>query len=130
MGKFSNLGATALALALSITMLVPLNARAYVETENEKGERDWLYTVYTDSDTGIRISHKDYDINRSGAISKSVSVLYLTTKAYTSHSFYTGADSAKFTNFRSNSKNLKVIIQSSIFNSLIIWWGKFEDAFF
>jgi len=99
MRKFPKLGATALALALSLTMVAPLSANAAIITNYDA---DGKVVSYTNEDTGKTSKHR-IDVIQDD------SVYTIATKSYNEVAYFnTTADVAKFTNFKSNKKALKV----------------------
>ncbi|WP_026492103.1 hypothetical protein [Butyrivibrio sp. XPD2002] len=116
MSKFLKLGATALAMALSITMLAPISANAYYERKYVK-DGNHTYTEYSDSDTKKTISDKDYVISEKALklgrlerfLAPKVKQITISTKSYGEEiTLVTSADVKKFENFKSNKKSLKV----------------------
>lgn len=133
MRNFSKIGATALAMALSVTMVAPISASAeIIETYEYDAAGNKVATTYTNEDTGESKSTKDiqevdwyydedteddvrkitnpsYSYELSNTLSRQRSSAVISTNSY-NESIYlsTTKDVAKFTNFRSNKKALKV----------------------
>ncbi|MCR5341812.1 MAG: hypothetical protein K6E70_00415 [Butyrivibrio sp.] len=111
MSKFSKLGATALALALSLTMVAPITANAQIIREYERDAKGNITnTTYRDEDTKKSMSEKDGYIVRdaSAALSKDPKYFYICTNSYDEYmDFETTKDVARFENFKGK-KGLKV----------------------
>ncbi len=104
MSKFSKLGATALALALSLTMVAPITANAEV-TWTKDGD----YKVYKNEDTKESKSDKDVGGNIEKLLKSEVKAVTITVNSYNEViDLETTNDVAKFENFKSNKKALKV----------------------
>ena len=129
MRKISKLSATALAMALSITLIAPLSANAQVirtwENDDKGFQKD---TTYTNEDTKKSLSEKDgfYTARRKYnpltdetidgirfALESELKTKTIATKSYNeTELFVTSADTAKLENFKSNKKGLKVKVIS------------------
>ncbi|WP_026658773.1 hypothetical protein [Butyrivibrio sp. AC2005] len=106
-------GAMALAAALTVTLVAPISANAEVISEYEydaNGRK--TNTKYTNEDTGESINTRDYDKYEgptASAVASERTALSICTNSYTEYlTFATTTDVAKFTNFKSNKKALKV----------------------
>jgi len=123
MRNFSKIGATALAMALSVTLVAPISASAeIIETYEYDASGKKVATTYTNEDTGESRSTKDlhdtsdyyededyYSDGLKSTLKKQISSAVISTNSYNeSIDLYTTKDVAKFTNFRSNKKALKV----------------------
>ncbi|WP_408071839.1 hypothetical protein [Butyrivibrio sp. JL13D10] len=138
MSRFSKVGATALALALSLTMVAPITANAEVNWTREKDgtkekeigydyEADkpiteqvdaYKYT-YTNEDTkeSFVVEKADEEDEASykiiNALESELKTFTIATKSYNeTKSFSTTVDVAKYANFKSNKKNLKIKVIS------------------
>ncbi|WP_026665652.1 hypothetical protein [Butyrivibrio sp. FC2001] len=111
MSKFSKLGATALALALSLTMVAPITANAQIIEEYERDAKGKVTnTTYRDEDTKKSLSTKDgyVVIDPAAALSKDPKYFYICTNSYDEYmQFNTTKDVARFENFKGK-KGLKV----------------------
>lgn len=111
MSKFSKLGAAALALALSLTMVAPITANAQIIEEYERDAKGKVTnTTYRDEDTKKSLSTKDgyYGIDPAAALSKDPKYFYICTNSYDEYmDFATTEDVARFENFKGK-KGLKV----------------------
>lgn len=133
MRNFSKIGATALAMALSVTLVAPISASAeIIETYEYDASGNKVATTYTNEDTGESRSTKDiqevswdydedteddvrkitnpsYSYGLSSTLARQRSSIVISTNSYNeSIGLYTTRDVAKFTNFKSNKKALKV----------------------
>ncbi len=119
MSKFLKLGATALAMALSITLVAPITANAEVTwTEDGDGNKTW-----TNENTKKSLSDKDYVIDEDGTklndyvahlmLDSKLKAKTIDTNSYNETvDLLTTVDVARFESFKSNNKALKVKVLS------------------
>ncbi|WP_026658519.1 hypothetical protein [Butyrivibrio sp. AC2005] len=108
-------GAMALAAALTITLAAPISANAEVITEYEYKDGVRSAKSYTNEDTKETLSTADYyGIGKSDVELHFPKTITIATNTYGNrHVFDTTADVAKFANFKSNKKALKVKVVST-----------------
>lgn len=110
MSKFLKLGATALAMALSITLVAPITANAEVTwTKDDKEAKTW-----TNENTKKSLAEKDYlgldDDTAKFVLASKLKAVTIDTNSYNElvEDLKTTADVARFESFKSNNKALKV----------------------
>ncbi|MCR5342558.1 MAG: hypothetical protein K6E70_04200 [Butyrivibrio sp.] len=116
MVKITKIGAAAIALALSITLITPISAKAEVIVEYERDANgDITNKTYKDEDTKESISEKDYTIYDPSAVKyvipKAVTISVGTYNSYIE--IKTTKDVAKFKNFKGSKKALKAKVIAS-----------------
>ena len=108
MRKVSKMGMTALALALSVTMIAPINAHAEI-MKNYDSATD-TYT-YVNEDTNEVVTYKkgEGEMRSESLLSEKSKVFYIPAgQYYEIPSISTTPDVQKFTDFKSGNKNLKL----------------------
>ncbi|MCR5342023.1 MAG: hypothetical protein K6E70_01495 [Butyrivibrio sp.] len=112
MKQFFKIGAAAMALALSVTMVTPLTANAEVIDTWEKDADGHEIHTFKNEDTGDSLSQKDYDIKLPQAknvLGSELKKLTITIGSFNEiQKFDTTRDVERFTNFRCSNKDLKV----------------------
>ncbi len=132
MRNIAKIGASALAMALSITMIAPISANAEVIAtwEYDENGKEKNYT-FTNEDTKVSYSEKDgykiiqeseeweyIDLTESygtweDIFKSELKVKTISTKSYNeTETFTTSLDVARFENFKSNKNGLKVKVIS------------------
>ncbi len=108
MGKFTKLGATALVMAVSVSMFAPLGANAQIIKNYDAATKTYNYV---NEDTNEIITFKDGkgEMKHEGILYNEKKVYYINVKRYMEiAAIYTTPDVAKFTDFETNSKKLKL----------------------
>lgn len=112
MKQFFKIGAAAMALALSVTMVTPLTANAEVIDTWEKDADGHEIHTFKNEDTGDSLSQKDYDIvwgQAKDVLGSELKKLTITVGSFNEiQEFDTTRDVERFTNFRCSNKDLKV----------------------
>ena len=115
MKQYFKIGAAAMALALSVTVVAPItaNAESYYKWEiDANGNR--IYT-YVNEDTKESLSQRDYDILNPGVIDSELKTKTITTNSYhETAEFTTTKDVARFENFKSKNKDLQIKIINKV----------------
>ena len=108
MRKVSRMGTTALALALSATMLAPISANAEVMENYDAATKTYTY-VNEDTNEVVTYQKDEGEMRNVGVLSKETRVYYMSAgDIFEMPYLYTTPDVVKFTDFKSSNKGLKV----------------------
>ena len=108
MRKSTKMGVAALALALSATILAPISANAAVLKNYDAATKTYTY-LNEDTNEIVTFKEGEGEVSDSRIMYKQTKAYYVTVKHYEElPTIYTTPDVVKYTDFKSNSKSLKV----------------------